>query len=148
MFERWAKTWGISLILLAATVPTGCSGGGDKPPKMKRLEGVAKKIDLRAGVVSMLWKNDKGKEIELAGTVKADAEITINGRIHKLEDLREGDQVVVTGFKDKSGGQEKLIATKIEVSRPQELDWKTVGGPTTQPADGKNPTVSNTGASP
>jgi hypothetical protein len=148
MFERRAKTWGISLLLLAATVPAGCSDGGDKPPKMRRLEGIAKKIDLRSGIVSMLWKNDKGKEIELEGTVKSDAEITINGRAHKLEDLRDGDQVVVIGYRDKTGGVEKLIATKIEVSRPQEMDWKTVGGPTTQPAEGKDPTVPKAGASP
>lgn len=145
MLERMAKLTMVILVLLAGTAVTGCSDGGDKPPKMRRLEGIAKRIDLRGGVVSMLWKNDKGKEIELQGTVKADAEITINGRVHKLEDLREGDAVVVTGFRDKSGDVEKLIATKIEVSRPQELEWKTVGGPTTQPAEGTKP---NAGATP
>lgn len=145
MLERMAKLTMVILVLLAGTAITGCSDGGDKPPKMRRLEGIAKRIDLRGGVVSMLWKNDKGKEIELQGTVKADAEITINGRVHKLEDLREGDAVVVTGFRDKSGDVEKLIATKIEVSRPQELEWKTVGGPTTQPAEGTKP---NAGATP
>ena len=145
MLERMAKLTMVILVLLAGTAVTGCSDGGDKPPKMRRLEGIAKRIDLRGGVVSMLWKNDKGKEIELQGTVKADAEITINGRVHKLEDLREGDAVVVTGFRDKSGDVEKLIATKIEVSRPQELEWKTVGGPTTQSAEG---TKTNAGATP
>lgn len=139
MFERMVKITAGCLLLLAGTATTSCSGGADKPPKMRRLEGIAKRIDLRGGIVSMLWKNDKGKEIELEGTVKEDAEITINGRAHRLEDLREGDAVVVFGFRDKSGGVEKLIATRIEVSRPQEMDWKTVGGPTTQPAEGKVP---------
>ena len=147
MFERIVKITTAGL-LLAMVATTGCSGGGDKSPKMRRLEGVAKRIDLRSGVVSMLWKNDKGKEIELEGTVKADAEITINGRAHKLEDLREGDAVVVVGFKDKTSGVEKLIATRIEVTRPQELDWKTVGAPTTQPAEEKKPTSPTAGASP
>jgi hypothetical protein len=146
--ERAVVVAVVALAFFAGTVITGCSSGDDKPPKMRRLEGIAKKIDLRSGVVSMLWKNDKGKEIELAGTVKADAEITINGRAHKLEDLREGDAVVVVGFRDKSGGAEKLIATRIEVSRPEEMDWKTVGTPTTQPANGGKSVSPTAGAAP
>ncbi|HKQ48387.1 MAG TPA: hypothetical protein VJZ71_09990 [Phycisphaerae bacterium] len=148
MFVRMAKITMAGVLLLAGAATSGCSSGKDKTPKMRRLEGVAKQIDLRAGVVSMLWKNDKGKEIELKGTVKEDAEITINGRAHKLEDLREGDAVVVFGFREKIGDMEKLIATRIEVSRPQDLDWKTVGSPTTQPAEGTKPASPTAGAAP
>lgn len=97
----------------------------------------------------MLWKNDKGKEIELEGTVKEGAEISINGRAHRLEDLREGDRVVVFGFRDKTGGVEKMIATRIEVSRPEEMDWKSVGGSaTTQPTEVRKPTSPSAGATP
>lgn len=135
MSGRSGRILAASVALLAVILPTGCSDSGNKPPKMRRLEGIAKRIDLKSGIVSMQWKNDKGKEMLLEGSVRENAEIWINGRAQGLGDIREGDRVVVYGFREKKGGEEKLIATKIEVTRAGELDWKTVGRPTTQPAD-------------
>jgi aspartate 1-decarboxylase len=87
----------------------------------------------------MAWKNDKGAEVNLEGTVKEDAEIWINGRASRLEEVHEGDKVVVLGYRERKGEEEKLIATRIEVTRPQGTDWKPVGkAATTQPAKSKS----------
>ena len=53
-----------------------------------------------------------------------DAEVWINGRSHKLEDVVQGDKVTVYGYRDKSSSEVKLIASKIEVTRPEGTDWK------------------------
>jgi aspartate 1-decarboxylase len=138
MHGRLSKITAATLLFLAWGALPGCSGGGNKPPKLRRIEGVAKKIDLKAGVVSMVWKNDKGAEVNLEGTVKEDAEIWINGRASRLEEVHEGDKVVVLGYRERKGEEEKLIATRIEVTRPQATDWKPVGkAATTQPAEAK-----------
>ncbi len=149
MYGRFGKITTTCLLLLTGTLLPGCSDSGNKPAKLRRLEGVAKQIDLKTGVVSMLWKNDKGEERILEGTVKEDAEIWINGRAQRLEDIRVGDKVVVFGTREKKGGEEKLIATRVEVTRPQETDWKTVGkSATTQPAEKENQNNSRPAASP
>lgn len=122
--------------VLAGGLLAGCSSGENKPQKIRKLEGIAKKIDQKAGVVSMLWKNDKGEERILEGTIKEGAEIWINGRAAKLDDIRIGDKVVVFGYREKTGGEEKLVATRVEANRPDEMDWKPVGkAATTQPAN-------------
>lgn len=129
--------------LLAAVLGfAGCSDKEKKPPKVRKIEGIAKHIDLKNNDVSMLFKDDRGVERELRGTIRENTEVVINGRTQKLEDIRENDRIIVTGYKDGSGDRAQLVATMIEVIRPQESDWKKapsqpVAGapaPTTQPA--------------
>ena len=110
-----------------ATVLIGCSENNGKKPKIRRIEGVAKLIDLQNNVVSMTIKDDKGVEVVMTGTVREDTEVLINGRSQALKDVCVGDQVVVYGYKEVQGDNQKLIAQKVEVTRSRESDWKSTG---------------------
>lgn len=116
---------GFALLGLAVAAGPGCSSDDDKAPKLKKITGVAKTVDLKNNDVSMLFRNDEGMEIELRGEVRPDTEVWINGRAQKLSDVRPGDSVTVIGYRDKSSNEPKLIATRIEVDRPESSDWKT-----------------------
>ena len=125
-------------MLAAAVLIGGCSEGNDKPARTRRLEGIARKIDLQNKVVSMVVKRDDGKEDELTGTFRDTTEVFINGRQEKVDDVREGDKVVAFVQKDKSGDQGKYVVTRVEVERP-EAD-KTVSTPPKEP-EVPNPAV-------
>ena len=64
------------------------------------------------------YSEKKLKEVEIEGTLAPNAEILIDGKTAKLEDVRVDDRVRVTGFIEKDDGQKALIATKVEVTRP------------------------------
>lgn len=119
-----SRSFSVIALVVAVGVVAGCGDGSKKAPKMKTVTGVAKAIDLKNNSVSMSFVNPEGKEITLTGSVKPDAEVWINGRSHKLEDIHEGDKVTVLGYRDKASDEIKLIATKIEVTRPEGSDWK------------------------
>ena len=118
--------WCLAVILVTVGL-MGCSENQNKKPTNHRVEGVAKMIDLENNYVSMMVKDEKGKERELQGTIRADTEVFINGRSQALKDVRVGDQVVVDGFREGQGDNQKLVATRVEVKRPLEADWKTTG---------------------
>lgn len=121
------RSWGVRCVvgLLTASLGfAGCSDKEKKSPKVRKIEGIAKHIDLKNNDVSMVFKDDRGVERELRGTVRENTEVVINGRAQKLEDIRENDRIIVTGYKDGSGDSAQLVATMIEVLRPQESDWK------------------------
>ncbi len=114
------------VILAAAALPvlSGC-GGKDEPPQHKSIKGRVTSIDVASGQVQMLWYNEKEKqERPITGTLAADAEILINGRTARLEDVMIDDTVEVTGRREKEDGQPKLVAVKVTVTRT-----------TTEPAD-------------
>jgi hypothetical protein len=118
---------GLGLVLALGLV--GCSENSSKKPKIRRIEGVAKTIDLEKNQVSMVVRNDKGIESELMGTIREDTEVWINGRSQQLQDIRPGDNVVVFGYREGSGEAKKLVATKVEVTRPRDSDWKSTAKP-------------------
>lgn len=133
-------SWGLAVVFLATGL-IGCSENNGKQPKIKRVEGVAKKIDLQNNSVSMVVKDDKGAQRELTGTVRENTEVIINGRVQTLKDVREGDQVVVYGYREGEGEDSKLVATKVEVTRARDGDWKTSGASTAKPT---TPPAANT----
>lgn len=124
----------LSLVLIAFA--PGCSSDSNKGPKIKTIKGIAKGVDASNNQVSMLFKNEKGMEIILKGYVQADTEVLINGKAQKLEDIHEGDAVTVTGYRDKSSQEPKLIAKKIEVVRAETGDWKKQDKPAETTAAG------------
>lgn len=126
----------LCLVIAAGILLPGCSDDSDRAPRIKKITGVAKEIDLKNNRVSMLFKNEKGNEIVLSGAVKEDTEVWVNGKLHKLDDVREGDTVTVFGYRDKSSDEPKLIATKIEVVRPESGDWKKQDKPAESTAAG------------
>ena len=126
-------------VLLAAIFLTGCSDSGKKEKKIKTKDGVVTKIDVKSNSVAMSFVDKDGKDRELKGSVRDDTEIIINGRAAKLDDVREGDKVAVSGYKEGKDDEMKLVATKVEVKRAQESDWKSTGtkpppSPTSAPA--------------
>jgi len=112
---------------LTVAAVSGCSDKDDKVPKIQRIEGVAKEIDLAHRHVAMSWVNKRGQTVTLEGSVRDDTEVWINGRAHQIEDIREGDRIVVEGYREGRGDEQSLVATKIEVTRAQSGDWKKAG---------------------
>jgi hypothetical protein len=126
--------WAAILLILFVV---GCSDSSKKPRKIRNIDGTARKIDLKNNVVSMIVVDKEGHDREMQGTVRDDAEVIINGRASKLEDVREGDKVTVSYYKEGKDDDVKFIATKIEVKRAKDEDWTSTRGGTaasTQPA--------------
>jgi hypothetical protein len=119
-----------SLVVFCAA--GGCSDKSGKSPKVKKVVGIAKKIDLTNNRVAMAVSDEKGNSRMLEGTVREDTEVWINGRSQRLEDVREGDKVEVSGFKEGDGENAKLVATKVIVTRPEGSDWKSTSKPTAE----------------
>lgn len=122
------------IVFVGVSLP-GCSPDGKQKSKTRHKEGIAKMIDLENNVVSMVCKDEKGREHELRGTVTEDTEVWINGRIHSLKDIREGDRVTVIGYQEGHGTEKRLVAVKVTVDRPRDSDWKSTGKPAEEQSD-------------
>jgi len=126
----------VACILLAGSV--GCSDKGKKPKKVRTITGIAKKIDLKSNYVSMSFVAPDGKERTLEGILKEDTDVIINGRAGKLEDVRIGDKVTVSGYREGKDEDLKCVATRVEVTRAGNEDWKPTASAaktaTTQPS--------------
>jgi hypothetical protein len=125
------------MVAMMALLPSGCSDRKTGKPKIKRMVGVAEKIDLQNNSVSMRFTASDGKERLLEGTVREDTIVKINGRDEKLEHVRPGDKVTVSGYREGEGDQAKLIATMVEVTRPEDADWKSTGQATSKASENK-----------
>ncbi len=128
------------MVVIALVGVEGCSNRGAGKPKHRRLEGVVEKIDLQNNVFSMRVQDGKGGERILEGTFREDTEVEINGRAAKLEHVQPGDKVVGFGYREGEGEDQKLVATKVMVTRPEGSDWKSTGQvlekePEAKPAD-------------
>ncbi len=133
----------LMLALLLLALPSGCSDKDGGKPKIRKKSGVASKIDVENRVVSMTILDKTGTPRELQGTFKDDTVVMINGRTASIKDIRTGDKVEVEGYREGEGENQKLIAIRVTVDRPDEKDWKSTGkgddskpAPTTQPANG------------
>jgi|GEM_PF-997797 len=110
---------------------TGCGKDRDAP-KYQELTGRVSAIDPSTGAVKMIYYSPKHQvEREVEGTLAPNAEILINGKTTRLEDVRVEDLVRVTGRIEKRDGQKSLVATKVEITRPQAAE---AGSASTQPA--------------
>lgn len=119
----------------------GCSEQGEDKRESKKLEGIAEKIDLQTKVVSMRYVDKKGKERTVEGTFCDDTVVFINDRQESLEHVKPGDKVVVYGHREGKGQDQKLIATRVIVTRPEGADWKSQPEEKEEPA-GEKPTGS------
>ncbi len=140
---RLYRSRGASILVICLAVGlVGCSEQNGKKQKVRKVEGVAKHIDLENNQVSMMVKNDKGEEHELQGTVGPETEVWINGRSQSLKDIKAGDRVVVFGYRKGEGSNKKLVATKVEVERPHAGDWKSTSPKTAKVQVQKKPATS------
>lgn len=129
------------LALLAILGPSGCSDDAGDKPRIRKVQGVAKSINVEKRIVSMTFTDDRGNERDLEGTFKDDTEVLINGRTQEIKDIRPGDKVTVYGYREGKGSDQKLIAEKVVVERPRSSDWKPTGqgdAKSPPPAEEKN----------
>lgn len=125
-----ALSLGLSAVLLFSS---GC-GKKNEEPKHRNIDGKVTSIDTTTGEVRMLWYNAKEKkDMELTGTLSPDAEILINGRTAKLEDVQVDDNVSVTGRVEKHEGEPKLVALKVQISRPTDTEPAPANAAETKP---------------
>ncbi len=140
MFQRSAIwTMGACLLVIGLLDLTGCRKEEDEREE-RTIKGTALNIDEATGKVSMRYYNKKKQiTMTLEGNVTPDTEILINGRVAQLNEIKSGEQVFVTGFTEKTAGQRKLVAMKIEVQRDEWLKapsttTKSATKPATEPA--------------
>jgi hypothetical protein len=120
--------------LFAAGLVGGCGKDSQPPEYSETPEGRVTAIDKSTGIVSMTYFSEKHqREVPLSGRLAPAAEIFINGKTARLEDVRVGDRVRVTGRVEKSEGERQLVATKIEITR-REGDRSTKPAPATPAA--------------
>jgi hypothetical protein len=123
--------------LFAGFLHTGCADRKAGKPKIRTREGIAEKIDLQNNSVSMRLTDGKAQGAILEGQVREDTIVKINGRDEKLEHVRPGDKVKVSGYKEGEGNEAKLVATMVEVIRPEGADWKSTSKPSEKPVETK-----------
>ena len=115
------SVFGLSALLaVGGTAFFGCGKDSDRP-KYHVIEGRIISIDQETGVVSMSYYSDKhNREMKLEGRLAHDAEIWINGVVTaKKEDLSEGDRVTVMGREEEYNGDRRLVATRVDITRPE-----------------------------
>ena len=135
MIACWNRRVEVACLVLAVLCLTnfaGCSKRGEDKRKTRKLEGIAEKIDLENKVVSMRFVDGEGVERVIEGTFREDTVVLINDREESLERVKPGDKVVVYGHREGKDQNQKLIATKVIVARPEGTDWKS------QPAEPKD----------
>lgn len=116
-FPFWYLPAALAGALLLAAMPSGCSRESEGP-EYNEIEGTVSGIDGEGGAVRMRWYSPKRNEtIELTGFLASDAEILIDGRTARLEDVQIEDRVVVVGRQEKVNGERRLVATRVEVRR-------------------------------
>ena len=75
----------------------GCSKDSDTP-KYLEVEGRIVSIDQKTGVVRLSTRTKKGKIVEFPGTLASDAEIMINGKTARQEDVFVNDRVIAASM--------------------------------------------------
>jgi hypothetical protein len=98
----------------------------------RTMTGTVTNIDEATGKVAMTFYSKKNqKDVPIEGAVTPQTEILINGRVSKLGDVKIGEQVVVTGYLEKTGPKQRIVATKVQIERS---DWAKSSQPATQAA--------------
>lgn len=104
-----------ALLVSSLVLQTACRQSV-KQRRYRAETGIASKIDLETGKVSMSWLNARtGKSELLSGRVTQATEIMINGISARLEDIRPGDPVTVIVYWDDE--HQQWIVTSAAVQR-------------------------------
>ncbi|HEX9831814.1 MAG TPA: hypothetical protein VGA66_01790 [Mycobacterium sp.] len=125
---------GVGLVAVVLLFTGGC-GDDDSGPQYAVIEGRALDIDAD-DKVSMEYVNKQGVTVEGTAEVDDNAEIWINGKQAKIEDVKKGDRVRAAVRIEGHDLNKRFIATKIEVERAA---FEATSQPAaTQPASGEN----------
>lgn len=116
--------------LLLPLAPPGCSEK-DSGRKYRQLEGTITSIDLPNAQVTLRFFSEKHRtETTVTGKVTAETEIFINGALSSLEDLREGERVLVRGWVRGRGADREVVAERVVVERADTIRRGPAGQPT------------------
>jgi len=113
------KSFKIALGLAAVTflLTGGCSKDSDAP-RYKPVEGTIVSIDKKSGVVTLsMYDKKTHKERTLEGVLDPNAEIFIDGKTARPEDVFVNDLVRVDVLIEKHDGRPRYVAKKVEVIR-------------------------------
>ncbi len=110
--------WVAVLVFLTA----GCSKDADKP-RYKPVEGTIVSIDKKSGLVTLsLYDQKAHQERTLEGYLDPNAEIFIDGKTARPEDVLVNDLVRVDVLIEKHEGQPRYVAKKVEVLRSNQSE--------------------------
>ncbi len=106
-----------ALLALLAVGLSGC-GKREEEPKYRTLPGTVTQIDLKTGEVKgHFYVEKEHKEMDIPGKLAPNAEILIDGKTARLEDVEIGDKVKVTGYAKRIDGEPMMVAVKVEIDR-------------------------------
>jgi Cu/Ag efflux protein CusF len=117
MNMKLTKRFAVVLLAAGCLVGFAMSGCKSKESKVQNrtLHGTIEIIDLEENKLTMSWFNEKmGKQMQIIGQALPDTEIYIDGKVASIDQLKEGDEVVVDGYQEKNKG---VFAKRITVTR-------------------------------
>jgi hypothetical protein len=120
------------MAIVVAVALLSVAGCGDKGDSSKHInaKGRVTGIDLASGQVKMLWYRPKGDR-EISGTLAPNAEILINGRTVRLEDVQIDDPVEVIGRVE---NKNNIVATQVHIKRAVATEPEAHSATGSQPA--------------
>jgi hypothetical protein len=134
------STWTMGLVLGLAAVALlvgGCKQDQPKRKYIEPIEGTAREINTETGEVSMEFVHpESGLLVERKGFVNEKTQVQINGVTARVEDVRKGDTVRVTGYQEGPREDRKFFVTSIVVRRADNNWLDTDGGSATPSAGG------------
>ncbi len=125
------------LVLAAAALVMLVDGCKQDQPKRKyiELEGTALEINPDTGQVSMEFVHpETGTPVVRNGYVNERTQVQINGVTARVEDVRKGDPVKITGYQEGPRENRKFYVTTISVHRANHEWLDTEGGASSAPA--------------
>ena len=111
--RRW-RVVTMSIVLL------GLAGCPEKEPKRTYAvrEGRVRSVNPETGEVSMTYVDPKtNAKSVIQGRVTQNTEILVNGRSASLDDVRLGEWVKVTGYREGPKTDPRVVATRVEIQR-------------------------------
>jgi hypothetical protein len=129
---------GLVLVVAAATLVAGCTKDQPKRKYIEPIEGTALEINPETNEVSMEFVHpETGLAVTRKGFVTPTTKVDINGITARIEDVRKGDTVKVTGYQEGPRENRKFYVASISVRRAGN-DWldteATASGPASRPA--------------
>jgi hypothetical protein len=125
---------GLVLIVAAAGFVGGCKQDQPKRKYIEPIEGTALEINPDTNEVSMEFVHpDTQVPIVRKGYVTPTTKVDINGITARIEDVRKGDTVRVTGYQEGPRENRKFYVASISVRRAGN-DWLDTAAPASGPA--------------
>jgi hypothetical protein len=137
MRRNWVHLSVAAMIVAAMSVTmVGCGSKEKKSKKPASREGTVREVNKATREVAMnTFVKSLNKDTVLSGTLEANAEIYIDGKIASLDDVQIGDRVVAEGVKK----GDKFIVTRATITRRPAGEAVAIEKPaaTTQPVSGQ-----------